>query len=80
MSPDGIVERGLIHVPEGRKIFPNMSVRENLELGSYRRAKVRRGENLAACLRCFLAFKNEVVSWQARSRVASSRCLQSGAV
>jgi branched-chain amino acid transport system ATP-binding protein len=53
MSPDGIVERGLIHVPEGRKIFPNMSVRENLELGSYRRAKVRRGENLA---RVFVLF------------------------
>jgi branched-chain amino acid transport system ATP-binding protein len=53
MAPDGIVERGLIHVPEGRKIFPNMSVRENLELGSYRRAKVRRGENLA---RVFVLF------------------------
>jgi branched-chain amino acid transport system ATP-binding protein len=41
------VERGLIHVPEGRKIFPNMSVRENLELGSYRRAKARRGDSLS---------------------------------
>ena len=38
--------RGLIHVPEGRKIFPNMNVRENLELGSYRRAKPRRAGNL----------------------------------
>ena len=28
---------GLIHVPEGRRIFPNMTVRENLDLGSYRR-------------------------------------------
>jgi len=53
MSPDGIVERGLIHVPEGRKIFPNMSVRENLELGSYRRAKVRRGENLGRVFALF---------------------------
>ena len=41
-----IVARGLIHVPEGRKIFPNMSVRENLELGSYRRARSRRHVNL----------------------------------
>jgi branched-chain amino acid transport system ATP-binding protein len=47
MSPVNVVERGLIHVPEGRKIFPNMSVRENLELGSYRRAKARRGDGLA---------------------------------
>ena len=53
MSPDGIVERGLIHVPEGRKIFPNMSVRENLELGSYRRAKVRRGANLGRVFALF---------------------------
>jgi branched-chain amino acid transport system ATP-binding protein len=37
-----IVARGLIHVPEGRRIFPNMTVRENLELGSYRRGQGRR--------------------------------------
>ncbi|MGY2049620.1 ABC transporter ATP-binding protein [Methylobacterium sp. JK268] len=41
-----IVEAGLIHVPEGRRIFPNLSVRENLELGSYRRGRARRGANL----------------------------------
>jgi branched-chain amino acid transport system ATP-binding protein len=46
MSPVNVVERGLIHVPEGRKIFPNMSVRENLELGSYRRARARRSDSL----------------------------------
>jgi branched-chain amino acid transport system ATP-binding protein len=45
-SPADIVAAGLIHVPEGRKIFPNMSVRENLELGSYRRARSNRRTNL----------------------------------
>src|SRR5262245_15012825 len=30
-----IVEMGLVQVPEGRRVFPNLSVRENLELGSY---------------------------------------------
>ncbi|MCQ4160199.1 ABC transporter ATP-binding protein [Roseomonas sp. GC11] len=45
-TPDAIVAAGLIHVPEGRKIFPNMTVRENLELGSYRRGKPRRARNL----------------------------------
>ena len=45
-SPASIVAAGLIHVPEGRKIFPDMSVRENLVLGSYRRGKARRGANL----------------------------------
>ena len=43
--PAMIVKRGLIHVPEGRRIFPNLSVRENLDLGSYRRAAERRGAN-----------------------------------
>jgi branched-chain amino acid transport system ATP-binding protein len=41
-----IVEAGLIQVPEGRKLFPNLTVRENLELGAYRRGRARRAENL----------------------------------
>jgi len=45
--PAEIVARGLIHVPEGRRIFPNMTVRENLELGAYRRGRARRTENVA---------------------------------
>ncbi len=45
-TPDAIVAAGLIHVPEGRRIFPTMSVRENLELGSYRRGRPRRARNL----------------------------------
>jgi branched-chain amino acid transport system ATP-binding protein len=43
--PKDIVARGLIHVPEGRCIFPNMSVRENLDLGAYRRGRGRRRKN-----------------------------------
>jgi branched-chain amino acid transport system ATP-binding protein len=41
-----IVAAGLIQVPEGRRIFPNLSIRENLELGAYRRGKARRAANL----------------------------------
>jgi branched-chain amino acid transport system ATP-binding protein len=44
-TPSEIVASGLIHVPEGRKIFPNMTVLENLDLGSYRRAAARRAHN-----------------------------------
>jgi branched-chain amino acid transport system ATP-binding protein len=44
-KPAAIVARGLIHVPEGRRIFPNLTVRENLDLGSYRRAAERRAQN-----------------------------------
>jgi branched-chain amino acid transport system ATP-binding protein len=40
--PAAIVARGLIQVPEGRRIFPNMTVRENLDLGAYRRGRGRR--------------------------------------
>jgi branched-chain amino acid transport system ATP-binding protein len=43
--PAAIVARGLIHVPEGRRIFPNMTVRENLDLGAYRRGRARRAAN-----------------------------------
>lgn len=53
LSPVQVVEAGLIHVPEGRKIFPNMSVRENLELGSYRRARKRRAQNLELVFETF---------------------------
>jgi branched-chain amino acid transport system ATP-binding protein len=45
-KPAAIVARGLIHVPEGRRIFPNMSVRDNLIMGSYARAKRNRAANL----------------------------------
>ena len=42
-----VVERGVVHVPEGRKVFPSLTVRENLDLGSYTRAaKARRAESL----------------------------------
>jgi len=44
-KPSAIVARGLIHVPEGRRIFPNLNVRENLDLGSYRRGGERRTRN-----------------------------------
>ena len=41
-----VVRAGLIQVPEGRKIFPNLTVRENLELGSFTRGRERRASNL----------------------------------
>ncbi|MDE7170035.1 MAG: ABC transporter ATP-binding protein [Mucispirillum sp.] len=37
MPADKIVENGLIQVPEGREIFPNLTVRENLILGAFLR-------------------------------------------
>ncbi len=37
-APDQIVRSGLIQVPEGRRVFANMTVRENLEMGAYTRS------------------------------------------
>jgi branched-chain amino acid transport system ATP-binding protein len=48
-----IVDMGLIHVPEGRKLFPNLTVRDNLELGSFRRGKSTRKSNLDDVLEIF---------------------------
>jgi len=52
-SSDTIVAQGLIHVPEGRRVFPNLTVLENLELGSYRRMRARRADNLARVFNTF---------------------------
>lgn len=35
LNPPSIVKLGITHVPEGRRIFPKMSVKENLEMGAY---------------------------------------------
>jgi len=35
LAPHQVVERGVVHVPEGRRIFPEMTVLENLRMGSY---------------------------------------------
>ena len=44
-DPAAIVAAGLVHVPEGRRIFPNLSIADNLDLGSYRRASAQRDAN-----------------------------------
>ncbi|HEY7598645.1 MAG TPA: ABC transporter ATP-binding protein, partial [Candidatus Limnocylindrales bacterium] len=54
LGPHEIVEAGVALVPEGRGIFPDLTVRENLELGAYA-ARARRGETAqrASVLRLF---------------------------
>ena len=64
-----IVKAGLIQVPEGRKVFPNLTVRENLELGSFTRARERRAQNVE---RVFAIFP------RLRERVAQRAGLMSG--
>jgi len=52
-APADIVAAGLIHVPEGRRIFPNLTVADNLELGGYRRARGARRRNRDRVLASF---------------------------
>ena len=59
-DPVEIVEMGLIHVPEGRKLFPNLSVKENLELGSYRRGKLNRATNFGRVIEIFPKLKDRL--------------------
>jgi len=42
LSPEQIVRRGIAHVPEGRRIFPGLTVRENIMLGSTSRGHLSR--------------------------------------
>jgi branched-chain amino acid transport system ATP-binding protein len=47
MEPHEITSMGLVQIPEGRRIFPSLTVRENLEMGSYSsRAKRERGKTM----------------------------------
>ncbi len=47
LSSDQIVDLGIVHVQEGRHLWPRMTVEENLELGAYLpRARVKRRDNL----------------------------------
>ena len=41
-----IIAGGIACIPEGRKVFPNLSVHENLELGAFTRGRERRASNL----------------------------------
>lgn len=52
-SSSEIVALGLAHVPEGRKVFPDLSVKENLELGAYRRAAERKARNVERMFETF---------------------------
>jgi branched-chain amino acid transport system ATP-binding protein len=55
-----VVKAGLIQVPEGRKVFPNLSVRENLELGSFTRARERRAANIEKMFHVFPRLRERV--------------------
>lgn len=58
MSPHIIVQLGIAHVPEGRRVFSTMTVRENLELGAYlRKDKHKIAQDLGNIYRSFPVLK-----------------------
>ena len=58
LSSCSIVERGISHIPEGRRPFPDMSVRENLEMGAYlQRVWKQREASIEAIYRIFPILK-----------------------
>jgi branched-chain amino acid transport system ATP-binding protein len=57
LNSSEVVKRGLIHVPEGRRVFPNLNVLENLELGSLVRGTARRQQNLERVVGIFPRLK-----------------------
>jgi len=53
-KPEQVVEAGIVLVPEGRRLFPALTVEENLMLGAFRRAaRAEIASNLALCFEAF---------------------------
>ncbi len=55
-----VVKAGLIQVPEGRRIFPNLSVRENLALGAFARGRASREQGLERMLDLFPRLRERI--------------------
>lgn len=54
LPPHRIIEHGVVHVPEGRRLFPEMTVEENLIMGAlHGAAKARRTETLSSVYELF---------------------------
>ncbi len=61
LPADKIVKMGLIQVPEGRRVFANMSVKENLEMGAYlRRDKENIKKDIEWCYELFPRLKERL--------------------
>ena len=70
---------GIAHCPEGRRVFPHMTVEENLDMGAYLRTQIRRDRggprpDLCASFRALPSGESRL---PARCRAASSRCWRS---
>ncbi|WP_298820153.1 ATP-binding cassette domain-containing protein [uncultured Roseibium sp.] len=62
LAPHDLVKRGLVLVPEGRQVFPELTVLENIELGAYKRRKDISQDEIAAHLDRFPRLKDRLFS------------------
>jgi branched-chain amino acid transport system ATP-binding protein len=61
LSPHQVVALGVVHVPEGRRVFPEMSVLDNLRMGSFlKTARADREKNLEAGLALFPRLRERI--------------------
>jgi branched-chain amino acid transport system ATP-binding protein len=64
LRPEKIVARGIAHVPEGRRIFPDLTVEENLRTGAYlRRDRTGIARDLEEVFRHFPRLKERRLQW-----------------
>ena len=56
LGPEAIVRRGIAHVPEGRRVFPGLTVRENIMLGASNRGRVAKRQLVAEADQMFDLF------------------------
>jgi branched-chain amino acid transport system ATP-binding protein len=85
LPPEQIVGRGIAHVPEGRRVFPDLSVEENLRIGAFLRSdKTRIESDLDGVFHRFPRLKERRTQWARtlsggeQQMVAIGRALMSG--
>ena len=62
LPPHELVKRGLVLVPEGRQVFPELTVAQNIELGAYKRSDVQMDTEIAEHLNRFPRLKQRLTN------------------
>ncbi|MFU0507994.1 ABC transporter ATP-binding protein [Pseudaminobacter sp. NGMCC 1.201702] len=85
LAPEQIVARGIAHVPEGRRVFPDLSVEENLRIGAFLRSDKEKIEtDIEEVFHHFPRLKERRTQWARtlsggeQQMVAIGRALMSG--
>ena len=77
-APHRIVETGIAHVPEGRRLFPGLSVENNLKMGAFiPPARAKLSERLSFVYELFPRLRSAANNPRERCRAANSRCAPS---